>query len=103
MSRCVFAELTACRENIRRYGREAEPCGIASTRAPCGYLRRVWAEDADQRLRDTLQAVWGEIPAAPSVQPVVERGEAGGILVGIAGCPVTCSWWGQVAAVRLPG
>ncbi len=60
---------------------------LADRRAPCGYLRRVWAEDACQRLRDALQAVWGEIPAAPSVQPLVERGEAGWILVSIACCP----------------
>ena len=60
---------------------------LADRRAPCGYLRRVWAEDACQRLRDTLHAVWGEIPAGPSVRPVVERGEAGLILVGTACCP----------------
>lgn len=60
---------------------------LADRRAPCGYLRRVWAEDACQRLRDTLRAVWGEIPADPSVRPVVERGEAGCVLVGAACCP----------------
>jgi nucleotide-binding universal stress UspA family protein len=60
---------------------------LADRRAPCGYLRRVWAEDACQRLRDTLHAVWGEVPADPSVRPLVERGEAGWILVGTACCP----------------
>ena len=60
---------------------------LADRRAPCGYLRRVWEEDACQRLRDTLHAVWGEAPADPSVQPVVERGEAGLILVSAACCP----------------
>jgi nucleotide-binding universal stress UspA family protein len=59
---------------------------LADRRAPCGYLRRVWAEDACQRLRDALHAVWGEIPAEPSVRPVVERGEAGRVLVSIACC-----------------
>ncbi len=57
---------------------------LADRRAPCGYLRRVWAEDAEKRLRDTLTAAWGQIPADPQVQPVVERGEAGWILVTIA-------------------
>ena len=61
---------------------------LADRRAPCGYLRRVWAEDACQRLRDALHAVWGEIPVDPLlVQPVVERGEAGPVLVSIACCP----------------
>jgi nucleotide-binding universal stress UspA family protein len=60
---------------------------LADRRAPCGYLRRVWAEDAGQRLRDTLCAVWGEIPAGLSVRPVAERGEAGPVLVDIACCP----------------
>ena len=54
---------------------------LADRRAPCGYLRRVWTEDACQRLQDALQAAWGEIPAGPSVEPLVERGEAGRILV----------------------
>ncbi len=57
---------------------------LADRRAPCGYLRRVWAEAARQRLRDTLTATWGDIPADPPVQPIVERGEAGWILVTIA-------------------
>jgi nucleotide-binding universal stress UspA family protein len=60
---------------------------LADRRAPCGYLRRVWAEDARQRLRDTLHAVWAEIPADPPVRPVVERGEAGCVLVSTACCP----------------
>jgi nucleotide-binding universal stress UspA family protein len=57
---------------------------LADRRSPCGYLRRVWAEDARQRLRDTLTAAWGGIPADPPIQPVVERGEAGWVLVSIA-------------------
>ena len=60
---------------------------LADRRAPCGYLRRVWAEDACQRLQDALHAAWGEIPAGPSVEPLVERGEAGRILVSIACYP----------------
>ena len=60
---------------------------LADRRAPCGYLRRVWAEDAWQRLRDTLRAVCGGLPAGSSVRPVVERGEAGCVLVRTACCP----------------
>jgi nucleotide-binding universal stress UspA family protein len=60
---------------------------LAERRAPCGYLRRIWAEDAGQRLRDTLCAVWGAMPTGSSVQPVVERGEAGWVLVSTACCP----------------
>jgi nucleotide-binding universal stress UspA family protein len=61
---------------------------LADRRTPCGYLRRVWAEDADHRLRDTLSVVLGEIPAGhPSVRPLVERGEAGLVLVNTACYP----------------
>jgi nucleotide-binding universal stress UspA family protein len=60
---------------------------LADRRAPCGYLRRVWAEDACHRLQDALHAAWGEIPAGPSVEPLVECGEAGRILVSIACYP----------------
>jgi nucleotide-binding universal stress UspA family protein len=60
---------------------------LADRRAPCGYLRRVWTEDACHRLQDALHAAWGEIPAGPSVEPLVERGEAGRILVSIACYP----------------
>jgi len=39
---------------------------------------------ATQRLTDALNAAWGGIPADLLVQPVVERGEAGRVLVTIA-------------------
>jgi nucleotide-binding universal stress UspA family protein len=58
---------------------------IADWRAPCGCLRRIWADDARQRLREALTAAWGHIPADPPVQPLAERGEAGWVLVTIAG------------------
>jgi nucleotide-binding universal stress UspA family protein len=58
---------------------------IADRCAPCGYLRRIWAEDARQRLHEALTAAWGHIPADPPIQPLVERGEAGWVLVTIAG------------------
>ncbi len=52
--------------------------------SPGGYLRRLWAEDADQRLRAALTAAWGGIPDCPVVRPLVRRGEAGWILVSTA-------------------
>jgi len=61
---------------------------LADRRAPCGYLRRVWAEDADHRLKETLSVVLGEIPAGhPPVRPLVQRGEAGLVLVNTACYP----------------
>jgi len=51
---------------------------------PSGYLRQVWRDAACQRLRDALIAVWGEVPDDPPVQPHVERGPAGWVLVTIA-------------------
>jgi nucleotide-binding universal stress UspA family protein len=51
---------------------------------PSGYLRQVWQEQACQRLRDALITVWGEVPADPLVQPQVERGPAGWVLVSVA-------------------
>ncbi len=58
---------------------------LADRRVPCGYLRRVWAENADHQLRETLSVVFGEFPAdCPSVRPLVRRGEAGLVLVNTA-------------------
>jgi nucleotide-binding universal stress UspA family protein len=54
---------------------------------PSGYLRQVWQDLACQRLRDAILAVWGEIPADPLIQPQVERGPAGWVLVSVARCP----------------
>lgn len=61
---------------------------IADLRSPCPYLRRVWADDARQRLRDALAAAWGQQPPAGlDVRPAVQRGEAGPVLIWIAGEP----------------
>jgi nucleotide-binding universal stress UspA family protein len=49
-----------------------------------GDLRRVWQDMAGQRLRDALIAVWGEVPHDPMVQPQVERGAPGWVLVNVA-------------------
>jgi nucleotide-binding universal stress UspA family protein len=40
-----------------------------------------------RRLRDALVAVWGEVPDDPMLQPHVERGPAGWVLVSIARRP----------------
>jgi nucleotide-binding universal stress UspA family protein len=63
-----------------------EPPGgdVADRRTPSGYLRRIWQEDACQRLRDTLRAAWGGVPGYPPVRPVVQRGESGRVLVSVA-------------------
>ncbi len=51
---------------------------------PSGFLRRQWQELACQRLRDALIAAWGNVPREPAVEPHVERGPAGWVLVSIA-------------------
>jgi nucleotide-binding universal stress UspA family protein len=43
--------------------------------------------NACRRLRDALVAVWGKVPDDPLVQPHVERGPAGWVLVSIARRP----------------
>jgi nucleotide-binding universal stress UspA family protein len=50
-------------------------------------LRRACRDLACQRLQDALLAVWGEIPGDPWLQPQVERGSAGQVLVSLARCP----------------
>jgi nucleotide-binding universal stress UspA family protein len=49
-----------------------------------GYLRQVWQDMVCQRLREALTAVWGEVPDDPLVQPQIERGAAGWVLVSVA-------------------
>lgn len=51
---------------------------------PSGHLRAVWKDLACQHLRDALVALWAEIPDDPLVQPQVERGPAGWVLVSVA-------------------
>lgn len=60
---------------------------LADRRSPCEYLRGIWTEDATRRLRDTLGAVWGGAPPGLAVEPLVQRGEAGQVLVGNASRP----------------
>jgi nucleotide-binding universal stress UspA family protein len=54
---------------------------------PSGELRQVWRNLACRRLRDALIAVWGETPNDPLVQPHVERGPPGWVLVNLAHRP----------------
>jgi Universal stress protein family len=54
---------------------------------PSGELRQVWQNLACERLRDALLAVWGEVPGDPLVQPHIERGPPGWVLVNLARRP----------------
>jgi nucleotide-binding universal stress UspA family protein len=54
---------------------------------PSGELRQVWQNLACRRLRDALIAVWGMVPGDPLVQPHLERGPAGWVLVNLAHRP----------------
>jgi nucleotide-binding universal stress UspA family protein len=63
------------------------PGGVADRRAPGGHLRQLWAEEANQRLKDTLSLVLGDVPGHLSVRPLLQRGEAGVVLVNTACCP----------------
>jgi nucleotide-binding universal stress UspA family protein len=51
---------------------------------PSGELRQVWRNLACRRLTDALVAVWGETPNDPLVQPHIERGPPGWVLVNLA-------------------
>lgn len=54
---------------------------------PSGQLRQEWHILASQKLQDALIAVWGEDPGDPLVEPHVERGPAGWVLVNLARRP----------------
>jgi len=61
------------------------PCGdLADRRTPNEELRRIWAQDARQRLQDTLNLAWGTLPAGLPVQPLVRRGQPGPVLADAA-------------------
>jgi nucleotide-binding universal stress UspA family protein len=59
----------------------------ADRRHPCGYLRRVWAEDATKRLADALDAAFGGLPDDVPTKPLVVRGDAGCVLIREASHP----------------
>jgi nucleotide-binding universal stress UspA family protein len=54
---------------------------------PSGQLLQEWHVLACQRLREALLAAWGEEPGDPLVEPHVERGPAGWVLVNLARRP----------------
>jgi nucleotide-binding universal stress UspA family protein len=54
---------------------------------PSGEVRQEWQNLASRRLRDALVAVWGVVPDDPLVQPHLERGRAGCVLVSLARRP----------------
>jgi nucleotide-binding universal stress UspA family protein len=60
---------------------------LADRRTPCEELRRIWAQDAQQRLQDALNLAWGKPPADLPIHPVVRRGNPGLVLVNAADCP----------------
>ena len=63
------------------------PGGELASRQPCPELIRIWQVAAWQRLWAALEAAWGQIPDDLSVQPVVQRGQPGPVLVAFAGRP----------------
>ncbi len=54
---------------------------------PSHELGQACRDLAGQQLRDALTAVWGEVPGDPLVQPRIERGPAGWVLVNLASRP----------------
>ena len=64
------------------------PGGDAAERSrPSPYLRRVWREEARKRLQGAFDAGLGGMPLDVTVQPQVERGDTGQVLVDIANRP----------------
>jgi hypothetical protein len=64
----------------------APPGGDRGRCQPPGYLRQNLARPGLQ-LRDALIAAWGKLPDDPRVEPHVERGAAGWVLVSLARRP----------------
>jgi nucleotide-binding universal stress UspA family protein len=60
---------------------------IGERHSPSLHLRRLWADDAWQRLWDALDKAWGPLPADLPVRPMVERGAPGPVLTVIASDP----------------
>ena len=60
------------------------PDGDLADRRTPEELRHLWAQDARQRLQDTLNLAWGEPPADLPDQPVILRGRPGPVLVSAA-------------------
>jgi nucleotide-binding universal stress UspA family protein len=60
---------------------------VADRRAPNTILRKVWQEAAWRRLWSSIDAAWGGPPEDIEMWPVVARGSAGEVLVGLANRP----------------
>jgi len=60
---------------------------MAERRSPSGYLRKVWADAARQRLVAAFEAGLGGVPDDIEVEACVQRGETGPVLVDIADQP----------------
>ena len=82
-----YAEVLACADHAVLIPVIAwEPAGGAQDeRLACSApLRRACRDLACQQLRDALVAVWGKVPDDPLVQPQIQRGPAGRVLVTLA-------------------
>jgi nucleotide-binding universal stress UspA family protein len=60
------------------------PGGEAAARQPCPPLIRIWQDAAWQRLWAALEGAWGKLPEDVPVEPAVQRGQPGPVLVAIA-------------------
>jgi len=60
---------------------------LAERRAPSPYLRRIWGDAATKRLLAAFEAGLGGVPDDVEIEPCVERGETGPVLVDIADQP----------------
>ena len=60
---------------------------MAERRTPSPYLRRVWEDAATKRLVTAFEAGLGGVPDDVEIEPCVERGETGPVLVDIADRP----------------
>ncbi len=59
----------------------------AARTQPAAGLMQAWREMACQRMGEALPAVWGGSPSEPGLEPQVERGPAGWVLVSVADHP----------------
>jgi nucleotide-binding universal stress UspA family protein len=60
---------------------------MADRRAPNQILRKVWHDSAWRRLWESIEAAWGGPPDELTMWPIVVRGSAGQVLVGLANRP----------------
>lgn len=60
---------------------------MADRRAPNPMLRKIWQDSARQRLAESIEAAFGGPPEDVELWPVIVRGQAGEVLVGLASRP----------------